>query len=478
MQSKATSRLLNGTLFLFKARTLRFFRQRYETEDPLHSELFSPEQMQNYGKTLAQTHIISNSRLNQDRFLKRMDNNQAVLEDVRNLLTETVTANRRIVPAGEWLLDNYYLIENIIRTTRRDLPTNYSRELPRLQNSTPAGQPRVYAIAIERISHSDGYVDAETLPGFINAYQSVSRLTLGELWAVPIMLRLALIENLRRIAIRISKEIYAKKQANIWAERIIALAQSDPKSLFILVADMARSKPILNSSFVAEFSQKLHGKGTLFALPLNWIEQQLSESGSTIESLVQTEIQQQTTDQVNISNTIGSLRSLDANDWKKFVESTSYVEESLRKDPSEYYTKMDFLTRDKYRHAVEELAKHSGLDEQYIALLAIELAQKHKQKNGKDKRLSHVGYYLLDRGLPLLKKAIHKKSKAYGISFVIGFHGKLTMYIGFIGIISAVIAYLLIATAQHGGLSGWKLIITGLFAFITDFRVGLTVTNL
>ncbi|PKL11886.1 MAG: cyclic beta 1-2 glucan synthetase, partial [Spirochaetae bacterium HGW-Spirochaetae-8] len=477
MQSKVTHKLLNGTLSLFKTRTLRFFRERYETEDPLHSELFSPEQMQNYGKTLAQSHKLSTSRLNQNGLLKRMDENQAVLEDVKNLLTETINANRRIVPAGEWLLDNFYLIENIIRTTKRDLPMNYSRELPRLQNSTPEGQPRVYAIAIERISHGDGYVDAETLPGFINAYQSVSRLTLGELWAVPIMLRLALIENLRRIAIKISKEIHAKKQATIWAERIMAQAQSDPKSLFMLVADMARSKPILNSSFVAEFSQRLYGKGTAFALPLTWIEQQLAEAGLTLESLVQSEIQQQTADQINISNTIGSLRSLDANDWKEFVESTSQVEEVLCKDPSGHYAKMDFQTRDKYRHAVEKFARHSGLDEQRVALLAIQLAQEQALKKGDDIRLSHVGYYLLEKGSTLLKQAIHKESKAYGVSCTLGLHLKLALYIGSMAILSAFIAYVLMATAQQGGISGWRLMLIGLLAFISAGGFSTAIVN-
>lgn len=466
MKSKVTYKLLNGTLPLFKTRTLRFFRQSYETEEPLHSELFSPEQMQNYGKILAQSHILCTSTRKQNGFLKRMDNNQAVLEDVRNLLTETVNANRRIVPAGEWLLDNFYLIENIILTTRRDLPLNYSRELPRLQNSADEGQPRVYAIAIECISHGDGYVDAEALPGFINAYQTISRLTLGELWAVPIMLRLALIENLRRIAIRISRGIDAKKQATIWAERIIAQTESDPNSLFILVADMARSKPMLSSSFVAELSQKLYGKGTLCTMPLTWIEQKLSESGLTIESLVQSEIQQQTADQVNISNTIGSLRSLDANDWKDFVESTSHVEKSLRKDPSEQYAKMDFQTRDTYRHAVERLAKQSGLDEQNIALLAIKLAQAHKGKKEDDKRLLHVGYYLLDKGLPLLKQVIHSKSKAYRFSWVLGTQGKLVLYIGSIGFISALIALFFITIGWHAGLTGWKLIGVGFLAYI------------
>ena len=466
MQSKVTNRLLHGSLPLFKSRTLRFFRQRYEAEDLLHSELFSPEQMQNHGKALAQEHVLSTSLLHPDRLLKRMDDNEAVLEDVRSLLSETVAVNGRIVPAGEWLLDNFYLIENIIRTTRRDLPMNYNRELPRLKNSSPVGQPRVYAIAIERISHGDGYVDAETLPEFINAYQTVARLTLGELWAIPIMLRLALIENLRRIAIRLSKEIHAMNQATIWADRIIAQVKSDPKNLLVLIADMARSKPTLNSSFVAEFSLKLSGKGPQFALPLTWVEQQLSESGLTREALVQTEIQQQAADQVNISNTIGSLRSLDANDWKEFVEKTSYVEAALHRDPSGHYAAMDFQTRDIYRHIVEKLAKHSGLDEQQVAQLAIQLAQEHAQLKGVDKRLSHVGYYLLDKGLPLLKQAIHKKSKAYTFSCSIGIHAKLTMYIGIIGVISALIAGLFLSMAQKGGLSDWKLISTGILAFI------------
>ncbi len=468
MQRKVKHRLLNGALPLFKTRTLRFFRQKYETEEPLHSELFSPEQMQNYGKALAQSHRVSHSRLhNQDRLLKRLEENEAVLQDIRNLLTETVVTNRRIVPAGEWLLDNFYLIENIIRTTRRDLPMNYNRELPRLQNSTPVGQPRVYDIALERISHGDGHVNSETLPVFINAYQTVSKLTLGELWAIPIMLRLALIENLRRIAIRISKVIHAKKQATVWAERLVALAESDPKSLLILVADMARSNPILNSSFVAEFTQKLYGKGALFALPLTWIEQQLSENGMTIESLVQSEMQQQAADQVNISNTIGSLRSLDANNWNEFVESTSYIQAALRKDPSGQYAKMDFQTHDTYRHVVEKLAKHSSLEEQDIALLAIQLAQEHIHDKGKDKRSSHVGYYLLDKGLPLLKKTIHIKTNTHGFSRAMGFHGKLTLYVGSIGIISALAAYLLTSIAQQGGLSGWIVMLTGILAFIS-----------
>ena len=168
-------------------------------EPPLRSELFSADQMEQHGMTLAGWHRLSPGRP-RDRLLKRLAENEAVLLSVHNLLTEAVKADRRITPAGEWLLDNFYLIEEQIRTAKRHLPKGYSRELPRLLDGPSAGLPRVYDIALETISHGDGRVDPESLSSFVAAYQTVSILKLGELWAIPIMLRLALIENLRRVA--------------------------------------------------------------------------------------------------------------------------------------------------------------------------------------------------------------------------------------------------------------------------------------
>ena len=139
-------------------------------EPPLRSELFSAEQMEQHGKTLAGSHKLSPGRP-QDRLLKRLAENEAVLIGVRNLLTEAVKANRRITPAGEWLLDNFYLIEEQIRTAKRHLPKGYSRELPRLLNGPSAGLPRVYDLALETISHGDGRVDPEGLSSFVAAYQ-------------------------------------------------------------------------------------------------------------------------------------------------------------------------------------------------------------------------------------------------------------------------------------------------------------------
>jgi len=205
------ARILNigSTLDLLKLRRLRAFRRhraalrtKPEQEPALRAELFSADQMERHGQTLAGQHRLS-TRVSANLLLARLADNESVLIHACERLTAATRLRRRITPAGEWLLDNFYLIEEQIRIARRHLPKGYSRELPRLQNGPSVDLPRVYDIALEIISHGDGRVDISSLSRFINAYQTVTPLKLGELWAIPIMLRLALIENLRRVAARV-----------------------------------------------------------------------------------------------------------------------------------------------------------------------------------------------------------------------------------------------------------------------------------
>ena len=334
--------------------------KRFGDESPLRSELFSAYQMEQHGKILAAGHTLSASHT-PEHLLARLGENEHVLHEVRDLLAEAVKGNRRITPAGEWLLDNFYLIEEQIRTARRHLPKGYSRGLPRLGKGPSMGLPRVYDIALEMISHSDGRVDPESLSNFVSAYQIVTVLKLGELWAIPIMLRLALIENLRRVATRIATDRIDRNYADHWADRITETAKRKPKDLILVIADMVRSKPPMVSSFVAELSRRLKGQGPALALPLTWIEQELSGTSLTIEQLIQSENQQQAADQLSISNSIGSLRFLGTTDWRTFVETMSVVERTLCEDPAGIYGKMDFATRDQYRHIVENIAKSSSI---------------------------------------------------------------------------------------------------------------------
>ena len=259
------------------------------------------------------------------------------------------------------MLDNFYLIEEQIYTAKKHLPKGYSRELPQLLKGASAGLPRIYDIAVEIISHSDGHVNLSSLSNFIRSYQTITFLNLGELWAVPIMFRLALLENLRRISIQISSDIANQKLAAKWAEEMMDTVENNPKDLILMIADMARSNPPMESSFVAEFSRRLQEKGSALTLAIDWMEQYLNGEGLSSTVMIQSENQKQAADQVSISNSISSLRFLSTTDWRDFVEKNSIVEQTLSQDS--VYSKMDFYTRDQYRHAVEKISKNSELSE-------------------------------------------------------------------------------------------------------------------
>lgn len=466
-------------------------------EPPLRSELFGTIQMELHGKDLAGLHLLMPGHP-PDRLLARLTDNENVLVDVSRLLMVAVTEKRRIAPAGEWLLDNFYLIEEQIRTAKRHLPKGYSRELPRLRNAPSAGLPRVYDLALEIIAHGDGRVDPETLSRFIAAYQDVTVLRLGELWAIPIMLRLALIENLRRVAARVAASRIDQNLADGWADRMLAMTERDPKNLILVIADMARSKPPMSGAFVAELARRLQGRSAALALPLTWIEQQLGESGLTIEQLVRVENQQQAADQVSIGNSIGSLRFLGAMDWRELVETMSQVERTLREDPGGVYGRMDFATRDRYRHVVERIAKHGRLSEPEVACAAIELAkasampmaadasrpQELTQASAKalesaepvpDECAAHVGYYLVDRGLLQLEQRAGVRRSRLASLRRPGGRTALTVYLGGIVALTAVFSSGLLT--QAAGAPGWLLPILAVLAVLGTSQLAVALMN-
>ncbi|MEN6607869.1 MAG: cyclic beta 1-2 glucan synthetase, partial [Bryobacteraceae bacterium] len=445
-------------------------------EPPLRSELFSADQMEQHGKTLARSHKLGLG-YTPDLLLARLAENEVVLRGVHSLLTEATNAERRITPAGDWLLDNFYLIEDQIRTARRHLPKGYSRELPRLMSGPSAGLPRVYDIALETISHGDGRVDTEGLSSFVAAYQTVTVLNLGELWAVPIMLRLALIENLRRVGSRIAADGIDRNRADHWADLMTEVAETDPKSLILVIADMARSNPPMSSSFVAELTRRLQGRSPALAYPLTWIEQRLSETGTTIKYLVQSENQQQAADQASISNSIGSLRFLIAMDWREFVETVSVVEQTLREDIGGVYGKMDFATRDRYRHVVEKVAKSSRLSETQVAREAIRLARTGGDGKSSNDRAGHVGFYLIDKGLPQLERAAEVRLSPFEALRRLTRRFPLQLYAGTILLLSSILAGGLLVEARGGGLHGWGLAFLGVLLFLSTSQLAVALVN-
>jgi len=470
-----------------------------DAESPLRAELFSSEQMAQHGKALAAAHELA-SGPRPDQLLTRLAANEHALVEASRRLTTAVTEGRRITPAGEWLLDNFYLIEEQIRTARRHLPRGYSVGLPRLANGPSAGQPRVYDLMLEIVSHGDGRVDAEELRRFIAAYQTVSALKLGELWAIPIMLRLALVEGLRRTSVRVADACAERDLADSWADRVTEAADTDPKSLILVLADMARSNPPMSCTFVAGLVRRFQHRGPALALPLSWIEQQLTEHGMTVEQSIQAENQQQAADQVSISNSIGSLRLLSALDWRAFVETMSVVEHALREDPSRMYAGMDFATRDRYRHVVEAIAKKSACSEGGVAHQAVVLAggaipageqagdraEDAEEKGDASARAGHVGFYLIDKGRPALERAVAFRPSRRAALRARARRCPLALYLGAIALLSIAIAVGLLwplharvaEDAAVGGGGAWLLAAAAApLALLAASRLGAALVN-
>ncbi|MBI3468568.1 MAG: cyclic beta 1-2 glucan synthetase [Planctomycetes bacterium] len=443
-------------------------------EQPLRAELFSIDHLERHAKAIAASHRLAAGR-GRDNLLPRLAENKRVLIETYDLVTAAADQDRRIEPAAEWLLDNFYLIEEQIRAIRRLLPPSFSRELPRLASGPGAGFPRAYGIALELIAHVDGRVDAASLNGFIASYQSVEPLKLGELWALPLMLRLALIENLRRVAVRIAAARRDRDLAGDWAERMVGVVEQKPTDLILVLADMARANPPLSGAFLAELTRHLQGQNPNFAFANSWLEHRLADQGLTTEHLVRAEGQAQAADQVSIGNSINSLRFLNSNDWRTFVGEQSLVEQTLAGDPSGIYAEMDFATRDRYRHAVEGIARRSQLTEYDVARKAVQLAENHaREKSGE--RAAHVGYYLVDRGRPVLEQLADMRLSPAVVLDKLRRRFPLTCYLSVIGLVTFASTLLFLRWSQLQG-TGWLVLLLAAPALVSASSLGLGLAN-
>lgn len=335
--------------------------------------------------------------------LAMLDRNEQRISAVHHFLLDTNQGRREITPAAEWLLDNIHIVVDQIREIRQDLPRGYYSELPKLKGGAFAGQPRTYAIALELIEHTDGRIDLEHLLRFITAYQSVAALTMGELWAVAIMLRLGLVENLARLVGLILAASTAREQADQWADRLLAEEAGADMRYSPAFAELALRHVTLPSAFAVRLLYRLraydgeHDIGPI----ISWLEQQPVIPFSDIEALIHAENQRQASSHAAIGNTITSMRTLSTIDWADWFERVSQVEQVLRQDPAAAYARGTFATRDHYRHAVEQLARRSGTNELEVALRVVELARKAAPAG--EARQAHVGYYLIDAGRAALE---------------------------------------------------------------------------
>ncbi|MCE3270711.1 MAG: hypothetical protein K0S57_1108 [Ramlibacter sp.] len=373
---------------------------------PLRGELLGPDQLAEKARALARTQQWDavSTQWKEAPLLTRLAQSRRILEESHARLAAGAARGVDVGPAGEWLLDNFHVVREHIREIHESLPRGYYRELPELTGGPLAGYPRIYELTITLISHTEGRVDRQNLDGFMAAYQSVKHLSIGELWSVSAMLRLALIESVRRMTLRTVQRMDHIEEADAWAARIAAAADQGESALGIALDGFVRSHPLLTAAFVSRLLHQLRLIAGSYPL-LAQIEQWISDRSLAPEDAIARATQHLALTQVIMAHSITSLRTIAHLDWASFVDGQSAMEPVLREDPTGCYARMTFGTRDRYRHVVERIARRTGLGEEAVARTAVDLARSAPAGGAAPSLQAHVGYYLVDEGLPRLEAA-------------------------------------------------------------------------
>jgi cellobiose phosphorylase len=357
-------------------------------------ELLGIEPLEEHARRLSALLTVSVHRRGRSRtHLKRLREHTDTLRRVYTALAEDAKRGEPSSPAAEWLLDNFHIVVAALRDIRHDLPPGFFRRLPRIAADEFAGLPRIYAMALELIRCSAGRLDPQRLSRFVTAFQSITPLTMGELWAWPSALKLALVEHLRMRA-----EILAANRVHrLSADQLVDALETGAHP-------RERWPSQVHHAFVIRLLQRSREHETAAVLR-HELDAALESRGETLEDAIRAEARHQAAEQAFMANLIGSLRLVSAFDWSEFFESVSLVEQVLQRDPVAVYGRMDFASRDRYRHAVEELAEPTGDGQVRVALKSVERARQIAERRP-DARDAHIGYYLIGEGRQQFEQGI------------------------------------------------------------------------
>jgi len=438
---------------------------------PVRKELFGVERLEQHAQSLAQAQKITAKPPYVVSLQRRLTDNAAVLLAVYRASAQELECGRGVDPAAEWLLDNYHLVEEQIYEIRDDLPVGYYRQLPKLAAGPFAGYPRVLGLAWAFVAHTDSHFDPETLRRFIVAYQMVQPLTIGELWAVAITLRIVLIENLRRLA----DQITVGRSARAEADALTALLFTPGQASSALAYDIdTRAKGPLAEPFAAQLVKQLRGQDPKTMPAIGWLEDRLTQQGSSLDEVVQAAQQKQGAANVSVRNIITSMRLITDIDWEVLFESVSLVDERL--ESASMFASMDFPTRNLYRSAIEQLARGSSLSELEIADLALKSTSLAMLAGAQD-RARDPGYYLIAEGRGQFERQINFRPPASlwlsRFSVRLGLGG----YLGAIWILSVLLLVFAWWLTSGASLLPLEVLVLFVIGFVPASEVAMALVN-
>ncbi|MGH6924641.1 MAG: GH36-type glycosyl hydrolase domain-containing protein [Propylenella sp.] len=447
----------------------------WSDKTPVREELFGVERLEQHAASLAAAQAVTTNPPAVPSLHARLKNNATVLLAAYRASATELESGREVVPASEWLLDNYHLVEEHIREIRDDLPPGYYRQLPKLAEGPFAGYPRVFGLAWAFVAHTDSHLDPDILRRFIAAYQRVQPLTIGELWAVAITLRIVLIENLRRLADQITAARGARADADSLADQL--LTSGGARSA--LETDIStRSSEPLSELFAAQLAKRLRDQDPRTTPALGWLEERLGLQSASINDAVLHAQERQGASNVTVRNLITSMRLISDIDWAELFESVSLVDERLR--AASNFAAMDFPTRNMYRSAIEQLARGSSFSELEItdhALAASRTASAAAISAAESDRVGDPGYHLIAEGRFALERRIGfrppPRLRISRINARLGISG----YLGAILLVTALfLALALWALAASGLGVGW-LALFALIGFLPATEVATALVN-
>ena len=414
----------------------------------LDTSLYSPDRLVEHARHLGETHRVEHQSRGRGRgLLARLDLAAERLETVYRALS--ITADDARLPSEDWLRDNFYVVGDQIRQVRTDLPPRYYLELPRLAAGAHAGYPRVYALATELIAHTDNRVDADVLRAFVTAYQESQPLRIGEIWAVPIMLRLALVERLCALADQVLGARLDRARAQEVVTQLEQHAAARRGRLWRWRSEIELPESF-TPPFVVELLRRLRDRPPSMAPVWAQLHEPLEAQGGA-DAMIRQEAQMEASLQVSIGNAITGMRTLSALDWPAFVEHVSHVERVLREDPAGAYARMDFATRDRYRQSVEQLARGSRYSEVEVAVRACAQARRARHDRPAAERQHHVGYYLISRGRFALESDLRYRPRKRERFARFVFRHPVLGYLGAVAVLTGLgVASLLVNAGRHG----------------------------
>ncbi|HEY3309097.1 MAG TPA: glucoamylase family protein [Desulfuromonadaceae bacterium] len=371
----------------------------------------SPTQIQEHAQRHAREQQVDPNPPRTAELLKRLKQSRYWVRQVCADLTAASRLEQNATPAADWILDNEYILEGNARDVLLNLPRRYYKQLPTLASAPHRGLPCIYGLAKDLVSHTELRLDRENILAFIEAHQTVRRLTIGELWAIPQMLRIALIESIQSLAVTALADLRERQLADFWANRLIAANRRDSNQLFALLAELAKAEPGPSPYFGSQLVGLLYDEAAALSPVQSWLERTLK---TPLHEITLREQNRQTREQLSCGNAFTSLRQLALLDWREIFEKLSRVEQTLRRDPAGVYAGMDFATRDRCRRTIEELARAAALPEEQVAEHVISLAAQAKLESKTDELLSHVGTWLVgERRAELARLLVCRETRRY-----------------------------------------------------------------